>query len=109
MSKTERAKGGRGEREVVHIFRDSGYPDAERTSNGREQKGKNDIANGPAGCAVEVKFVERLNVPKALDQLVRDSDPLDIPVLVHRPSRHRWMATLPLDDLLPLLVLRERG
>ena len=107
MGAASRSKGVRGEQAVVRIFKDHGYPDAERTSNGREQNGKNDIANGPAGVAVEVKFVEKLNVPKALDQLVADSDPLNIPVLVHRPSRHVWMATLPLTDLLPLLKLRE--
>jgi hypothetical protein len=73
------------------------------------QKGQNDIANGPQRCAFEIKRRERLNVPAALDQLSRDANDLDIPVLVHRPSRHEWMATLPLDDLLPLLALRERG
>lgn len=107
MSARERAKGKRGELMVVKIFKEHGWPDAERTSNGRTQSGKNDIANGPEGVAVEVKFVEKLSVPKALDQLLADSDPMDIPVLVHRPSRHEWMATLPLDDLLPLLKLRE--
>jgi hypothetical protein len=109
MSKSARRKGKDGELEAIGIFRAHGWPTAERTSNGREQKGKNDIANGPAGCAIEVKRQEALSVPKALDQLARDSDPLDVPILVHRPSRHAWMATLPLEDLLPLLALRERG
>jgi hypothetical protein len=104
-----RMKGKRGELEAIGVFKDNGWPDAERTSNGRTQNGRNDMANGPAGVAVEIKYVEKLNVPKALDQLVADSDPLDIPLLVHRPSRHVWMATLPLTDLLPLLALRERG
>lgn len=104
--KAERAKGGAGEREIVRVFRIHGWPDAERTSNGRSQDGRSDIANGPAGCAVEVKRQERLNVPKAFDQLDADAAGL-IPVLVHRPSRHEWMATLPLGELLPLLKLRE--
>jgi hypothetical protein len=102
VSKTERTKGAAAEREVVHIFRASGWPNAERTSNGRQQRGRNDVANGPAGCAIEIKRQEALSVPKALDQLARDSDPLDVPILVHRPSRHAWMATLPLADLLDL-------
>jgi hypothetical protein len=109
MSARERSKGARGEREVVQAFRAAGWINAERTSRGVAQAGKNDIAHGPAGCAIEVKYVEKLSVPKALDQLVRDSDPLDTPILVHRPSRHPWMATLPLADLLPLLALKERG
>jgi hypothetical protein len=101
MSRYERDKGARGEREVCAIFREAGWPNAERTSNGR------DIAHGPAGCHFETKFVERLNVPGALAQVRADADPLDIPVLVHRPSRAPWMASLPLGDLLDLLKLRE--
>lgn len=109
MSASQRLKGANAEREVVQIFRAHGWPHAERTSNGRAQSGRSDIANGPEGCAVECKRQERLNVPSALDQLERDSDPLDMPILVHRPSRHEWMATVKLVDLLPLLALRERG
>jgi hypothetical protein len=107
VSASQRMKGKTGELEIVHVLRDHGWPNAERTSNGREQRGHNDIANGPEGVAIEVKRHEKLNVPKALDQLISDSNPLDIPVLVHRPSRHVWMCTLPLHDLLPLLKLRE--
>lgn len=109
MSVTERRKGAEGEREVVRMLHAHGWGFAERTSNGRAQSGKNDVARGPAGCAIEIKRQEKLNVPKAFDQLKRDSDPRDIPVLVHRPSRHEWMATLPLEELLPLLALREFG
>lgn len=107
MSRRERDKGARGERQVCSIFREAGWPNAERTSNGREQSGRGDIAHGPAGCHFETKLVERLNVPGALAQVRADADPLDIPVLVHRPSRSGWMATLPLSDLLLLLKLRE--
>jgi hypothetical protein len=109
MGARERTKGAEGERQVVRIFRQHGWPDVHRTSNGRTQHGRNDLGNGPAGCAFEVKWQRRLNVPKAFDQLTRDADTLDIPVLVHRPDRHVWMATLPLDELLPLLALRERA
>lgn len=109
MSATERRKGAEAEREVVRMLHDAGWPRAERTSNGRAQSGRNDIANGPQGCAIEIKRHERLNVPKAFDQLAADSDPLDIPVLIHRPSRHEWMCTLPLADLLPLLKHREQS
>ena len=104
-----RAKGKRRELEVVHILHRHGWGFAERTSNGRDQGGRGDIAHGPAGCHIEVKGEERLSVPKALDQAIRDADRLDIPIVIHRPSRHVWMATLPLEDLLPLLWLRERG
>jgi hypothetical protein len=105
----QRTKGAAAEREVAGILRDHGWPNARRTSDGREQIARGDIAGGPQGCHVEVKRQERLNVPAALDQVRRDADPLDVPLLIHRPSRAAWMVTLPLEELLPLLALRERG
>jgi hypothetical protein len=107
MSATERSKGARGEREIVQILHEAGWKDAERTSNGRHQGRRGDISNGPEGVHFECKFVEKLNVPKALRQVESDANPLDIPVLVHRPSRQDWMATVPLEELLALLKLRE--
>lgn len=104
-----RSKGKRGELEVVHILRAHGWTKAGRTSDGRTQSARGDIQHGPEACHIEVKLAEKLSVPAALDQLERDSDPLDMPVLIHRPSRHGWMATIALEDLLPLLALRERG
>jgi hypothetical protein len=108
MGKASRDKGAEAEREVIRIMRFYGWDLAGRTSDGRHQSGRSDVVNGPEGCAIEIKRHERLNVPKAFDQLNADADGL-IPVLVHRPSRHEWMATLPLDELLPLLAFRERG
>lgn len=107
MSATQRRKGKVAELEVVHIIRDEGWPAARRTSDGREQSARGDLANGPEGVHIEIKRHERLNVPAAFDQVVADANPHDIPVLIHRPSRHEWMATLPLTELLPLLKLRE--
>jgi hypothetical protein len=107
MSARERDKGKRGELEIVHILREHGWKNAERTSNGRHQGLRGDIANGPAGVHLECKFQEALNVPRALRKLESDASPLDIPVLVHRSSRQEWQATLPLEELLALLKLRE--
>lgn len=109
MSARERAKGARGERQIVALLREHGWPLARRTHDGRDQAGRGDIAYGPEGCHLEVKLQERLNVPKAVTQAIEDAQPTDIPIVVHRPSRAPWMATLPLDELLPLLALKERG
>lgn len=109
MSRAERAKGKRGELEAIALIRDAGWPLARRTSDGRRQLGRGDVTGGPAGVHIEIKRHERLNVPKALDQVREDADALDLPVLAHRPSRSPWMATLPLDELLALLALREKA
>jgi hypothetical protein len=106
--RSSRTKGKVAELEVVHILQEHGWPEAERTSRGRAQYGSCDIRHGPQGCAIEVKRQEKLNVPKALDQLAANAMPGQIPLLIHRPSRHRWMVTLPLEDLLALLGHRER-
>lgn len=107
MSASQREKGAQFERDVAIIFRLAGWPRAHRSSDGRVQAARGDIADGPDGVHVECKRHEKLNVPAAFDQVVRDANPTDIAVLVHRPSRHDVMATLPLSDLLPLLKLRE--
>jgi hypothetical protein len=107
MSAMQRNKGARGEREVIDILKAHGWTHARRTSDGRAQSTRGDVLHGPEGCHIEVKRQERLNVPGALTQAVEDAGPHDIPIVIHRPSRHEWMATLPLDELLPLLALRE--
>jgi hypothetical protein len=109
VSASQRLKGASAEREVVQILHRHGWGFAERTSRGVAQIGCGDIAHGPAGVHLEVKRSERLNICAALDQAIRDAHELDIPVVVHRPSRHVWMATLPLEELLPLLRLKEFG
>ena len=103
-----RRKGAVGELEVVKILRDHGWTEAARTADSRAQCGRGDIAGVP-GVHLEVKRHERLNVPAAIDQLFRDCRPCDVPVLVHRSSRHPWLATMELTELLSLLQLRERG
>lgn len=107
MSASQRNKGARGELEVIHLLRDAGWKDARRTSDGRGQQTRGDVTNGPAGVHIEVKRQERGNVPVWLRQAQADAGELDVPVVVHRPSRMGWMATLPFEDLLELLALRD--
>jgi hypothetical protein len=109
VSARERTKGAVAEREVIAILHAGGWPNAQRSHDGRTQFGRSDVVNGPEACAIEIKRHERLNVPKAFDQLKADAGDTLLPILVHRPSRHEWMATAPLDEILTLLALREFG
>lgn len=106
MALAERRKGAEFERETVRLLRGYGWDLAARSSDGRNQSGRGDIINGPDGCHIECKRQERLNVPKAFDQVMADAGDC-VPILVHRPSRHEIMATLPLEKLLGLLAARE--
>jgi hypothetical protein len=99
---TSRDKGATFERQCVQTFRQNGWPRAQRTHDGRIQAQRGDIAGGPEGFHFECKRHEKLSVPTAFDQVKRDANPLDIPVLIHRPSRHETMATLPFSDFLNL-------
>lgn len=101
-----RRKGADAERELVRILRAAGWPLACRTSDGRVQAARGDIANGPEGTHIEAKS-GNLKLTAALDQVARDAISLDMPLLAYKPARHAWLGVVYLEDLLPLLKLRE--
>ena len=94
-------KGADGERELAAILRDYGYQ-IER--GGSMSFGDNPDLMGLQGLHIEVKRVERLNVPEAMRQAVRDSERFGdgIPALFHRRNRQPWLVTLRLDDFINL-------
>lgn len=106
MGRMSRTKGGVGEREVVKLAKAAGFVDAERTSNGRHQRTRGDIAGIP-GVTVEVKRVERLAFRASWDQCTEAAGEDLLPVLAHRWNGGEWLAVLPLDELLALLKHRE--
>jgi Holliday junction resolvase len=107
MGRMSREKGARGERELCSVLRSRGWPDACRTSDGRAQAGRGDIAGGPAGVVFEVRRTERLNVWQALEDAQGHAENGELPIAAFRRSRGGWYAALPLDRLLELLRERE--
>lgn len=107
-----RDKGRRGEIELCKILA-THWPQAVRNL---DQYGpdKRD-ALGLAGLHFQIKRVEKLNIWKAMDQAVLEAANFDLPILAFRrnftreplPSRSRWFGAMELDELLPLLKLRE--
>lgn len=55
---------------------------------------------GLEGIHIEVKRVERLNVPEAMMQAIRDAERFQdgAPTLFHRRSREPWLVTMQLSD-----------
>ena len=106
MSAMSRRKGKVGELEVVHMAWDAGFPNAKRTSDGSSQTGRGDIGGIPA-VYLEVRRREALNVWACLSEITEKANPSDLPVLAFRRSRSPWYGALLLDELLPLLKLRE--
>ena len=90
-------KGNAGERELCAILAEAG---AAQRNDQRYIGGKDnpDIdAEGLEGFHFEVKRVEKLNVPEAMKQAIRDASGR-VPVVVHRRNREPWLVTMRLDD-----------
>ena len=103
MSASERAKGARGELEVVKLLHAHGWTEAKRTSDGRAQIERGDIADGPIGLHLEVRRRETAAIWAWLKQAEREARDGNIPVVAFRRSRSKWYAALELEDLLALL------
>lgn len=101
MGKTSQKKGAVGERELAAILRDHGYACAR---GGSLTFGEVPDITGLPGVHIEVKRVERLNVPEAMIQAVRDSERFrdGVPTLFHRRNRQPWLVTMRLDDWMNL-------
>ena len=94
-------KGADGERELAAVLREYGY-DMER--GGSLSFGEVPDLVGLPGVHIEVKRVERLNVPEAMQQAVKDSQRFrdGMPALFHRRNRQPWLVTIRLEDFMKL-------
>ena len=101
MSRSERDKGARGEREVAELFRAHGF-DAERTPNSGGLMIRGDLA-GSVPAHLEVKRQEVLRLPTWMRQAEADAPEGVVPVVCYRQNSGRWYATLPLADLAALI------
>jgi hypothetical protein len=99
-----RAKGCRGERLCRDLFRQRGF----EARRGQQFSGSPDspdvVIPGLPQYHVEVKFVENLNVLKAMEQSIHDSRPDQIPLVFHKKSNTPWLVTISADHFLDILV-----
>lgn len=91
-----RAKGARGERELANVLKEYGYD----TRRGQQYSGANGDADvvGLPHIHIECKRVEKLNIDKAMQQSMEDSRENEVPVVIHRKDRQRWLVTMTLDE-----------
>lgn len=101
MGRSSQRKGADGERELARIMAGYGY-DLRR--GGSLSFGEAPDLVGLPGIHIEVKRVERLNVPEAMLQAERDSKRLQdgAPAVFHRRSRSPWLVTMKLEDWMKL-------
>ena len=102
MGRSSQRKGADGERELVGILQQYGYP-VER--GGSETYGTVPDLTGLPGIHIECKRVERLNVPEAMKQSIRDAERFrdGVPTVFHRRNREPWLVTMRLEDWIILL------
>lgn len=102
-----RRKGASAELEFCRVLAAHGWPNAGRTSDGRTQTGRGDIAHGPEGFHIEVKRRERLEIVRWCQDTELDATPTDTPVVAFRSNHQPWRMVMLADDLLPIIKLRE--
>lgn len=107
MTTNSRQKGKTGELEVAKILREFGYEDARRGQQYCGTSGDADVVGVP-GIHIEVKRRERMDLTSWYQQSCDDANFDEVPVVVHRKSREKWMVSLSFEDFLMLLSASER-
>ena len=93
-----RQKGARGERYYARWLRDNFGLDARRGCQYAGGQDSPDVVGGFPNTHVEVKFVEKINHEKAMEQAVRDCGS-NIPYVAHKKNRSDLLITVKADDL----------
>ena len=106
--KTSQRKGRGGELEICRILQSHGIDTQPWQA---VSFGSTPDITGVPGIHPEIKRVERLNVPEAMAQAVRDSEKFHdgVPVLFHRRNRSPWLVTMRLEDWLGIYRNHDTG
>jgi Holliday junction resolvase len=98
-----RNKGKRGELELAHWLTDRGFP----ATRGQQFKGGGDspdvVCPSLPNIHIECKRVEAGNPYKWMEQATRDAGE-KLPIVFHRKNGQDWIAILPADKLLQLII-----
>lgn len=109
MSRAERDKGARGEREVAAIFRAAGF-DCDRTPNSGALRIAGDLYGDALPLHVEAKNQRVLRIPLWLRQTLAEAPPDLFPLLAFRLDRRDhpgiggWYGAMPLGDVISVFA-----
>lgn len=101
--KMSRDKGGRGEREIVHLLRDAGIPAKRVPLSGAAPGFKGDVLIGKGSGQKTAEVKRRAKGFRELYKWLEGAD-----ILFIRADRRQWLAVLPLDDLKKLMQKIEK-
>ena len=108
MGRASQRKGRTGELELARLLRGYGYDvqPGQAVSYGATP----DLV-GLSGVHIECKRNERLNVPEAMAQAVRDADRFrdGAPAVFHRRNRSGWLVTMRLPDWMKMYQKVEKS
>lgn len=108
MGRASQRKGRAGELELARLLRGYGYDvqPGQAVSYGATP----DLV-GLSGVHIECKRNERLNVPEAMAQAVRDADRFrdGAPAVFHRRNRSGWLVTMRLPDWMKMYQKVEKS
>ena len=98
MGKSQKEKGARGERLWAAECQKAGFTGVHRVGQQQYQTGA-EVADveGLDGVHVECKFVEKLNLRRAMEQSEHDAEGEgrgNVPVVAHKTSRKPWLVTM---------------
>ena len=105
--KNSRQKGATGEREFASLLKTHGVlaRRGQQFSGGGDSP---DVVHNLTNVHFEVKRVEgSKQLYNWLEQAKRDRKGHALPIVAHRRNNEEWVAVLPMEDLLKLLLIRE--
>jgi len=106
--KNSRRKGARGEVEAAKAWTAAGLGAAKRGQQHEGSEGRDIIIELP-GIHVEVKRTEALSLYPAMEQAARDTQPGEVPILLHRRNGKRWLVVVELEELRRLVSFIARA
>ncbi len=102
-----RRRGKTFELEVATICRNHGFVNAGRTSDGRTQNGRGDIAGIP-GYSIECKRTNAFSIRTSWAQATDQCLPGERPIVVTRWDRGPLLSVVAFEDLLRLIESDQR-
>jgi len=106
MGLRSRNKGKRGELQFSKVLKKRGFAAHRGAQNAGRTKGGEvapDIYSTVPNTHFEVKYVEKLNIYKAMEQAKGDAADGVVPVVAHRKNREDWLITMSVEDYLDLV------